>query len=165
MSFEKFLCAMNNGLMQKITKYKEYMSMKYSAINQPSISQTSLKLREHLWIGERKRQRSGKDWGNTVIFWTWDTTVLMNSQKLWLPAQDPVSQHSGIEVPTSSNLTGDSFWWRKGQLSLRMWSLVGQPCSSAWPHTYVHTSNTDQNQWVEGRHEIENKGGSICRNT
>lgn len=59
-----------------------------------------------------------------------DTTGLTNSEQLRLPAQDKAS-----EPPPSDEelLRADGGTGWESLFSLRVWPLVGQPCSSGWP--------------------------------
>lgn len=102
MSSKEFLCAVesSNAETHNWSTHREYLAMKYSAIN-PKSHHKSPKARG---ISQNK---AGEDWGTMVLFWTHQNYCAHDLRQLWLvPAEDQASQPSGREVPTQ--VTTDS---------------------------------------------------------
>lgn len=51
---------------------------------------------------------------------------------------------NGLWVPTAGwgAMTADGYWGRESQFSLWVWSLLGWPSTSGWPHTHSYAGKT-----------------------
>lgn len=90
--------------------------------------------------------------------------ALVISQQLWLKAQDQVSQQSSKErgevseasIPLAvGSLTIDFQSRKKSIFSLKVWSLVGQPCMSGACSTLVYVNSTNSVGYSDNKVKYE----------
>lgn len=81
----------------------------------------------HLYHSSRNIVRA-RGWGGaeqSSVFWTGQTSALMNSEPLWMPTQDLHKTKPGNIPPlTEVLLTGDGLWGRLSQflrLTILLW--------------------------------------------
>lgn len=110
------------------------------------------------------RARSKRGWEQNSVFWTqqecWPHELFADVAVGTRLARDQATYHSSTEqggLPTlisEEPLIADSLWGRESSFSLRVQSLVGQPCPSGWSHTREHMGTTNRTQWAPQTREV-----------
>lgn len=139
-------------------KCKEYVSVAYSTINEASMSYPILPtFRELCGRGGRKpeRARDQERSGQNHVFWMWQDQYIHEltvADRGCLYHIKPVNLlariREGFRAPNPNWRDIDSGWLLREGVSqgsyLGVWSLIGFPCSSGWPHTHEYMSSTNQ---------------------